>query len=662
MADGSQIITRRAHGRSVTVAVGRGGRERFGSCLRRLGEPELAEGYLPILRTTYVDRHGARYTQESFAARIRATTSLVSFVKVTADARDARSSVRVRFTTSVRGMTRKNNRLRKNGRTYLLFSEGATWGRPSLKYSVPRGETRTVYVAWLHSPRGVDEVVLDDVTYEKARASVELYWERRLQEGARIHVPEKRVQDAMRNLLVQNLGLTWRYSVGNRYEQLSTPEGVDAARVLAHYGHLGVSRAILRTSLRKRPTSKKAKPIRRSTNWRMGSRMVGFAHYARLAGSDDELLRATPALRAYVLRMERQLRSGRPRLLDRERYSSDVSASVYGLHSQAVVWQGLRALSAAWREAGEDRLAAKAGRLSRRLERGLRSAIRRSQRRVGPGALFVPVALLDGERPYRSLTASREGSYWNLVMPYALASGLFEPHGTQARGIHRYLRRNGSRLLGRVRAGAYGLYGRQAHPKSGSSPVYGLNMARFLADNDQPGQLVLGLYGQLAAEMTPGTFVSGESVSIAPIRGDHHRSTYLPPNSGSNASFLETLRLMLVHEVANRRGVPRGLHLAYATPRRWLRPGGRIEVEGMLTSFGPLSYSIEAGAASAAVSVTVPGRGALSQLRIRLRLPGGKRVATVLRDGVRYGKVLDDGETIQLPAEPGELHLQARFR
>ena len=82
----------------------------------------------------------------------------------------------------------------------------------------------------------------------------------------------------------------------------------------------------------------------------------------------------------------------------------------------------------------------------------------------------------------------------------------------------------------------------------------------------------------------------------------------------------------------------------------------------MLTSCGPLSYSIEAGAASAAVSVTVPGRGALSQLRIRLRLPGGKRVATVLRDGVRYGKVLDDGETIQLPAEPGELHLQARFR
>ena len=136
-------------------------------------------------------------------------------------------------------------------------------------------------------------------------------------------------------------------------------------------------------------------------------------------------------------------------------------------------------------------------------------------------------------------------------MPYALASGFFEPHGPKAKGILAYQRRNGSRLLGRVRAGAYGLYGPAAYPKSGSSPVYGLNLARFLADNDQPDQLVLGLYGQLATEMTQGTFVSGESVGVAPLPGDHYRSTYLPPNGASNAAFLETLRLMLVHETTD---------------------------------------------------------------------------------------------------------------
>ena len=39
--------------------------------------------------------------------------------------------------------------------------------------------------------------------------------------------------DAQRALLVQNLGLTWRYSIGNPYEQFSFPEGVDVAQVSA---------------------------------------------------------------------------------------------------------------------------------------------------------------------------------------------------------------------------------------------------------------------------------------------------------------------------------------------------------------------------------------------------------------------------------------------
>ena len=273
----------------------------------------------------------------------------------------------------------------------------------------------------------------------------------------------------------------------------------------------------------------------------------------------------------------------------------------------------------------------------------------------------MPVTLLDGERPYASLTATRLGSYWNLVAPYALASGFFPPEGPQADGVLRYLRRNGSRLLGRVRAGAFSLYGPEAHPKSGSSPVYGLNMARFLADNDEPAELALGLYGQLAAEMTPGTFVSGEAVSIAPLRGDHHRSSYLPPNGASNAAFLETLRLMVVHETADRDGAPRGLELAYATPRHWLAPGKSIEVRGLATSFGPVSFTIDVEADRVHVVLQVPERAPLASLRLRLRLPGGATLGGVTRDGAPYGRVLGDGETIVLPPVPGPVELEARY-
>ena len=118
VADGSQIISRRAHGRHVTVAVGVRGGERYGTCLRRLRGPVLAEGYLPILQTEYVDRHGVRYRQESFAARVEETKSLVSFVRLTADASGSRVPlVRLRFTPSSPGLERQGLRLLRDGRT-----------------------------------------------------------------------------------------------------------------------------------------------------------------------------------------------------------------------------------------------------------------------------------------------------------------------------------------------------------------------------------------------------------------------------------------------------------------------------------------------------------------------------------------------------------------
>ena len=171
---------------------------------------------------------------------------------------------------------------------------------------------------------------------------------------------------------------------------------------------------------------------------------------------------------------------------------------------------------------------------------------------------------------------TRDGSYWNYEIPYALASGLFPPGGPQARGALRYLLDHGSLLLGLVRINAYSLYEHPRYPTSGTDDVYLLNLARFLADEEQPGRLVVSLYGQIAAGMTRGTFVSGEAGSVAPIPGQRFRTMYLPPNSVSNAAFLETLRLLLVHELSGGNGTPDGLELAFSTPRAWLDPGKTI--------------------------------------------------------------------------------------
>ena len=79
VADGSQVIAERVGGRRLTILVGAKGRERYGSCLARLGPARLAAGWQPILSTTYTDASRVRYRQESFATQASETGSLVSF-------------------------------------------------------------------------------------------------------------------------------------------------------------------------------------------------------------------------------------------------------------------------------------------------------------------------------------------------------------------------------------------------------------------------------------------------------------------------------------------------------------------------------------------------------------------------------------------------------
>jgi hypothetical protein len=155
---------------------------------------------------------------------------------------------------------------------------------------------------------------------------------------------------------------------------------------------------------------------------------------------------------------------------------------------------------------------------------------------------------------------------------------------------------------------------------SGTDQVYGVNMSRFLAAVDDPDELVLSLYGQLAAGMTPGTFVAGEAASVAPVDGLRYRAMYLPPNGTANDSFLETLRLMLVQDPAS------GLRLAYATPRGWLDTGKRVTVAGAPTRFGPVSYSLESSAHEVRVHLDAPRA---PRLLLRLRLPGRRQIVAV---------------------------------
>jgi hypothetical protein len=648
VADGSQIVSEMANGARLTVGVGPGGRERYGSCRSRLGSPALYRGYLPVLQTSYVDAQGVRYSQESFAARIPQTRSLVSFLRLWVDPRGSdRKVAHVRFTSSVAHLRRVGYSLRHGKRTRLLFSRGGRFDGSSLVYTLRR-EPRMIYVAWLNRPAVARPVKLGRTAYERTRESLARYWERRLSEGAELVVPEQRVFDAERNLLIQNMLMSWRYSLGNPYDRFSW-ELVDVGEVMGDYGYRTIERAVLRKAFHQ-PSA--------FPNRTTGERMVGSAHYYRLFGSPAFVAAVTPSLRKAVKRFDQQLTTGGKGLLNRERYGTDLGLGVYGIHSQAVALLGLRGMAAVWAATGYPALAQQASLVAAKLEAGLREAVRSSATWLPDGSLFVPIALVDGkELPYDNLTDSRRGSYWNLVMPYALATGVFPPGSSEATGLLKYLQHHGSRFLGLVRFRAHSGGHNPGYRAPGTDDAYGLNVVRFLADNGQAAQLVLSLYGKLGADMTPGTFVAGEGATVGPVRGEYYRSMFRPPNSASNAFFLETLRLMLVHETAGANGAPSGLELAYSTPRSWLRAGRRIVVRHARTSFGPVSYSLEAGRDSIRVRLDAPRAASLRTLRLRLRLPDGERITGVSRAGRSFQRIDAGTGTIDLSGLSGRLEL-----
>ncbi|HST14830.1 MAG TPA: hypothetical protein VLJ44_08280 [Gaiellaceae bacterium] len=631
VADGSQIITRRNDGPNLTIFVGRTGRERYGSCLARTTLATLADGYLPIIETAYTDANGVDYTQESFAGRVAGARSIVSFVHLTVDTTEAKTGAVVRFAAS--------------DPKRLLVADRAP-------VHVARGETADLYTGWVNQLPLLQPVQVNDRTYDRARAGIVDYWNERLARGAQIVVPEQRVMDAERAILMQQLVQTWRYSVGNPYEELSFAEALDTAQVMAEYGYPTTADGILRIALDRLP--------KRFSSWRAGELLLAAAVNYDLYRDRKALTRETPDLATTVATLAgRQLTDGDAAgRLQPEPLSSDVPGAVDGVPAQVVAWQGLAAISRVWSVTGHPELAARAGTIALRLERALRPAVRKVEVRMPDRSLFLPATLTDPSRPYPRITSTRDGSYWNLVMPYAFASGFFAPGGGEAKGILRYLSLHGSRFAGVTRADAHIAYGRYI-VGDGLGEVYVLNQSRFLADNDQPDQLTLTLYGMLAAGMTRDTYVSGEAVSLLPVGTSYYRTMYMPPNLGANSSFLETLKLLLVHERRGPRGAPRGLDLAFSTPRAWLLDGATIDVRRVRTSFGPLSFSMQRTGRTIRIDVSNPK--APEPARLRLRLPAGTQLLRV-RIGSRRLHVDRRTMTVTLPARVGRLRLVATLR
>ncbi|MEP6663158.1 MAG: hypothetical protein ABJC04_05775, partial [Verrucomicrobiota bacterium] len=238
---------------------------------------------------------------------------------------------------------------------------------------------------------------------------------------------------------------------------------------------------------------------------------------------------------------------------------------------------------------------------------------------------FIPVALFGTEKPYDVLTATRRGSYWNLMIPYVIGSGIFGNGTERETWMLRYLEEHGGICMGMIRFDQHsGLFANV----DGIDDLYGLRYVDALLRRDETDRALVSFYGKLAQGMTRNTFLSAEGTSLRPL-DQFGRPMYLPPTCSGNALFLWTLRSLLVQDYdLNDDGKPETLRLFFATSPRWLEDGKEIKIENAPTAFGEVSVHVQSQLKRNEViaEIKIPAHHLPDKILLRIRLPDGWKI------------------------------------
>ena len=638
----------------------------FGSLADRTAEPELADGYLPIVTVRYrhpspvqsegavpldqqrPDRAAEVYALEAFAATDSSLAAHgVVFVRFTLAAGNA-GTVSVNSEPDPALRFADQRLTNGKGETVAWFDRGWKWERGRAVGKVNRDSALVLAIATKPLPA---DLVLD-LNYATQRAACVAQWQQLLDRGMQVTVPEARVNHAARHLLIQNhtliKGDRMHYSAGNQYDQLYEAEGSDAMLAMLAWGYPADARRL-------------TAPLLDFTRKGLEHHQAAFKilDVCRLYW----MTRDPAIVRELRPRWEKELQRltgprGAHGLLPAERYAGDISTPAQTVNANAHAWRALRDLGAVLAAIGETADATRVTEAARAFRPVVQQAIEANARR-DTSPPFVPVALFANEPTHDPIVRTRIGSYWNIVIGYTIGSGIFPPGDPRETWIPRYQEQHGGIFLGMLRSGgdAFNFWTGEHRV----NPLYGTRYALDTLRRDDPERALVSFYGLLAQGFTRNTFVVGEGCTLDPVDA-HGRFFYCPPNSAGNAHFLSMLRNLLVQDWdADDDGRPDTLRLLFATPRAWLQDGQRIRVERAPTAFGEVSLEIESHLATGTVTakVSLPARDRPAHTLLRIRLPDGW-VVTAANTRSGTGLNVDRAGTTDLTALNGEQEITYR--
>jgi hypothetical protein len=625
--------------------------EVFGNDLSRLETPTYLDGYLPVVTIRY-QFGGLSYSEEAFApVDEEAAANGTAMIRFSVDKARAKTG-RVEARIDSDGLRVQNGEvLDGKGRSLLAFGPGWKW-ESSRKALIAEFKEGSMAELAIFTKPTAPKMKLTSALFDKQKDQCIRFWNDWLSDKFKLVTPERIVNDAWRAMLIGNfmiaIGDRPHYSAGNAYAQLYEGECGDTLRSLMLFGHLDVGPGMLKTMLEFK---------RKDTRFHVaGQKLQLLAYFYWLTRDAETVRKYEPLWRQSVelILTNREKASG---LLPKDRYAGDIATQVYSLNSNANCWRGLRDLAAVLEDMGSKDEAKTLRDEAASYRVAILKAVDQSEH-LETKPPFIPISLLAGEEAYGRLTATRFGSYYDLICPYIIGSEIFGQGSQREDWLLGYLQNHGGVAMGMIRVEPHqGQY----NGEPGVNPLYGLRYELALLRRDEREKALVGFYGQLAQGMTPGTFIGGEGSRFR--HGDANgRSFYLPPNSTSNAAWLVALRYLLIQDWdLDEDGQPDAIRLLFGAPRAWLADGKKIEIENAPTSFGRISIEVESKLSAGFVDIRVtPPPRAAKKMVLRAPLPAGWQVDTVEVDGKTVP--LKDGNSVDLTGKTKPASVKFRVK
>jgi hypothetical protein len=652
-ADSKRIVTL-AENTNVLFRVGPSA-EMFGRVADRFSRVSYENGYLPIVHATYLSDE-VEYRETAFAAAPPSgaagpDTAFINF-ELKNTSRSARVAELHEDIVLIDGTRAElsGNRLRDaTGATILAINGGNPAFDPAAQRLTERvtlqpGAVAAVTIAVPYAPDRDGRITAPqpgefDAMRERLReSSIE-----RLASGMAIDVPETRVNDFWRALVLQNFiladGPRFTYGSGLVYNEATFPfETGFAALVMARYGFTDAAESWLSYLI---PASVE----RDKAGWRYQNRRAIPLHlvyqFYLLTGDTryfdahkQELFRVADEI---VSDRHSTMTSTDPKplhwgLLPPSRPGVDAIASTretYVVAHDITNAQGLQDFgeflvrSGIDRERGE-RYRREAADFRACLIRAMNASIVRS-----PGKRpFVPLQTLYfrdtpdyGPEPFDNMALGRvQGTYEHYWDDMEFRYDFFDPGDPLGRAIADYVQHAGGFVLGVTRARP-----RAGQPYGWINANYNAGYYEYALRGGDVGRFLLGFYSRLAFAASRNFYVASEGAPLIGYNTEHGgfvSPEYSFPNSAANAETLDMLRAMLVREEREHNEPTGVIALAQGTPRLWLEDGKRMLVRAAPTEFGLLSFSIESHVGSGEIAASVdPPKGHYRELRLYLRHP-----------------------------------------